>query len=206
MSTHSPVILDIAGHSLNDDDRRRLQHPLTGGLIFFTRNWQDRRQLTEVTAEVKSLRPDILITVDHEGGRVQRFRTDGFTHLPAMRKFGELWMDDAMRAVDATLSAGYVLGAELRACGVERSYTAVVGPHLRDAGARDLSEGRQAAGRFLLALAEGHLARPARLCRRDRLRRPQHGRRARRRQSGRGWHRGVECRLRHGAVVQSVQG
>ncbi|TMH29633.1 MAG: beta-N-acetylhexosaminidase [Betaproteobacteria bacterium] len=117
MTQHSPVILDIAGHSLNDDDRRRLQHPLTGGLIFFTRNWQDRRQLTEVTAEVKSLRPDILITVDHEGGRVQRFRTDGFTHLPAMRKFGELWMQDAMRAVDATLSAGYVLGAELRACG-----------------------------------------------------------------------------------------
>jgi beta-N-acetylhexosaminidase len=126
MTAHSPVILDIAGHALNDDDRRRLQHPLTGGLIFFTRNWQDRRQLTEVTAEVKSIRPDILITVDHEGGRVQRFRTDGFTHLPAMRAFGELWMQDAMRAVDAATSAGYVLGAELRACGVELSYTPVV--------------------------------------------------------------------------------
>jgi beta-N-acetylhexosaminidase len=126
MSAHSPVILDIAGHSLNDDDRRRLQHPLTGGLIFFTRNWQDRRQLTDVTAEVKAIRPDILITVDHEGGRVQRFRTDGFTHLPAMRAFGELWMHDAMRAVDAATSAGYVLGAELRACGVELSYTPVV--------------------------------------------------------------------------------
>ena len=126
MSHHSPVILDIAGHSLNDDDRRRLQHPLTGGLIFFTRNWQDRRQLTDVTAEVKSLRPDILITVDHEGGRVQRFRTDGFTHLPAMRRFGALWMEDPMRAVDASISAGYVLGAELRASGVELSYTPVV--------------------------------------------------------------------------------
>ncbi|HEY2929446.1 beta-N-acetylhexosaminidase [Piscinibacter sp.] len=126
MNPHAPVILDIAGHSLNDDDRRRIRHPLTGGLIFFTRNWQDRRQLTEVTAEVKSLRPDLLITVDHEGGRVQRFRTDGFTHLPAMRQFGELWMQDAMRAVDASLSAGYVLGAELRACGVELSYTPVV--------------------------------------------------------------------------------
>jgi beta-N-acetylhexosaminidase len=126
MSVHSPVILDIAGHALNDDDRRRLQHPLTGGVIFFTRNWQDRRQLTDVTAEIKSLRPDALITVDHEGGRVQRFRTDGFTHLPAMRRFGELWMDDAMRAIDAATSAGYVLGAELRACGVELSWTPVV--------------------------------------------------------------------------------
>jgi len=126
MSVHSPVILDIAGHALNDDDRRRLQHPLTGGVIFFTRNWQDRRQLTDVTAEIKSLRPDALITVDHEGGRVQRFRTDGFTHLPAMRRFGELWMQDAMRAIDAATSAGYVLGAELRACGVELSWTPVV--------------------------------------------------------------------------------
>jgi beta-N-acetylhexosaminidase len=126
MSVHSPVILDIAGHALNADDRRRLQHPMTGGLIFFTRNWQDRRQLTDVTAEIKSLRPDVLITVDHEGGRVQRFRTDGFTHLPAMRRFGELWMQDAMRAVDAATSAGYVLGAELRACGVDMSWTPVV--------------------------------------------------------------------------------
>jgi beta-N-acetylhexosaminidase len=126
MTHHRPVILDIAGQTLTDDDRRRLQHPLCGGMILFTRNFRDRRTLTELTAEIKSLRGDLLITVDHEGGRVQRFRSDGFTHLPAMRAFGELWMHDAMRAVDATLSAGYVLGAELRACGVELSYTPVV--------------------------------------------------------------------------------
>jgi beta-N-acetylhexosaminidase len=126
MSEHAPVILDIAGTALTDDDRRRLRHPLTGGMILFTRNWIDRRHLTELTSEIKSIRPDVLITVDHEGGRVQRFRTDGFTHLPAMRDFGELWMRDAMRAVDAATSAGYVLGAELRACGVELSYTPVV--------------------------------------------------------------------------------
>jgi beta-N-acetylhexosaminidase len=126
MTHHAPVILDIAGQSLTDDDRRRLQHPLCGGMILFTRNFKDRRTLTELTAEIKAIRSDLLITVDHEGGRVQRFRTDGFTHLPAMRAFGELWMEDAMRAVDATLSAGYVLGAELRACGVELSYTPVV--------------------------------------------------------------------------------
>jgi beta-N-acetylhexosaminidase len=126
MHTHTPVILDIAGHALSDDDRRRLRHPLTGGLILFGRNWQDRRQLTELTAEVKALRPDLLISVDHEGGRVQRFRTDGFTHLPPMRRFGELWMDDAMRAIDAAVAAGYVLGTELRACGVDLSYTPVL--------------------------------------------------------------------------------
>lgn len=123
---HAPVILDIAGQELTADDRRRLQHPLCGGMIFFTRNWRDRRQLTELTAEIKEIRPDALITVDHEGGRVQRFRTDGFTHLPPMRAFGELWMQDAMRAVDAATAAGFVLGSELRACGVELSWTPVV--------------------------------------------------------------------------------
>ena len=67
-------------------------HPLTGGMILFARNWQDRAQLTELSAEIKAIRPDLLICVDHEGGRVQRFRTDGFTHLPPMRALGELWM------------------------------------------------------------------------------------------------------------------
>jgi beta-N-acetylhexosaminidase len=123
---HAPVILDIAGTALNDDDRRRLQHPLTGGLIFFTRNWVNRQQITEITAEAKSIRPDLLITIDHEGGRVQRFRTDGFTHLPPARRFGELWMQDAMRATDAASAAGYVLGSELRACGVDLSWAPVV--------------------------------------------------------------------------------
>jgi beta-N-acetylhexosaminidase len=123
---HAPVIIDIAGLSLDAADRRRLQHPLTGGLVLFARNWQSRAQLTALTAEVKALRPDLLITVDHEGGRVQRFRSDGFTHLPAMRSLGELWMQDAMRATDAATAAGYVLGAELRACGVDLSFTPVL--------------------------------------------------------------------------------
>ena len=132
--SHSPLILDIAGTSLNADDRRRLQHPLTGGLILFSRNWQDRLQLTELTSAIKSIRPDMLICVDHEGGRVQRFRTDGFTHLPPMRLLGEMWMNDgkrgegsgAMTATDAATAAGHVLGAELRACGVDFSFTPVL--------------------------------------------------------------------------------
>jgi beta-N-acetylhexosaminidase len=126
MNAHAPVVLDIAGTTLNDDDRRRLKHPLTGGLIFFARNWANRQQLTELSAEIKAIRPDVLISVDHEGGRVQRFRTDGFTHLPAMRLLGELWMRDALTATDAATAAGYVLGAELRACGVDLSFTPVL--------------------------------------------------------------------------------
>ena len=126
MTEHAPVILDIAGTSLTDDDRRRLTHPLTGGLILFARNWQDRRQLTELTASVKALRDDLLICVDHEGGRVQRFRSDGFTVLPAMRQLGEAWLLDALAATNAATATGYVLGAELRACGVDLSFTPVL--------------------------------------------------------------------------------
>jgi beta-N-acetylhexosaminidase len=126
MSTHCPVILDIAGTTLNAADRRRLQHPLAGGLILFARNWESRAQLTALCAEVKALRPDLLVCVDHEGGRVQRFRTDGFTHLPPMRALGEAWMRDALTATDAASAAGFVLGAELRACGIDLSFTPVL--------------------------------------------------------------------------------
>jgi beta-N-acetylhexosaminidase len=134
MSEHAPVVIDVAGLALSDADRRRLAHPLVGGLILFGRNWRDREQLGALCAEIKSVRDDILIAVDHEGGRVQRFRTDGFTHLPPMRAFGELWMragkepegTGAMLAQEAATAAGYVLGAELRACGVDFSFTPVL--------------------------------------------------------------------------------
>ena len=116
-SLHSPVILDVAGTTLTAADRRRLAHPLTGGVILFGRNWQDRAQLTTLCCDIKAVRPDLLICVDHEGGRVQRFRTDGFTHLPPMRALGEMWMKDgkggpgsgALRATNAATAAGYVL-------------------------------------------------------------------------------------------------
>ena len=132
--SHSPVILDIAGTTLNADDRQRLAHPLVGGMILFARNWADRRALIELTAEIKAIRSDLLICVDHEGGRVQRFRTDGFTHLPAMRVLGELWMKDALAATDAATALGHVLAAELRACGVDLAFTPVL----------DLDHGRSA--------------------------------------------------------------
>ena len=123
---HAPVVLDVAGTELTADDRRRLRHPLTGGLILFGRNWRDRAQLTALTAEIKAVRPDLLICVDHEGGRVQRFRSDGFTALPPMRALGELWMKDALAATNAASATGLVLGAELRACGVDLSFTPVL--------------------------------------------------------------------------------
>ncbi|NCU65011.1 beta-N-acetylhexosaminidase [Acidovorax sp. 210-6] len=134
MTVHSPLLLDVAGTQLSADDRRRLAHPLTGGVILFTRNWRDRAQLLELTSAIKAVREDLLIYVDHEGGRVQRFRSDGFTQLPPMRALGALWMQDgkagpgsgAMAATNAATAAGYVLASELRACGVDFSFTPVL--------------------------------------------------------------------------------
>lgn len=134
MTMHAPLIIDIAGTTLDDNDRRRLIHPLVGGVILFSRNWAGRAQLTRVIAEMKDLREDLLVAVDHEGGRVQRFRDDGFTPLPAMRTLGRRWLRDApgqpgsgaLQAMEAATAVGHVLGAELRACGVDLSFTPVL--------------------------------------------------------------------------------
>jgi beta-N-acetylhexosaminidase len=134
MPQHAPLIIDIAGLSLSKIDRQRLKHPLVGGIILFARNWRDRAQLSALCRDIKKLRRDLLICVDHEGGRVQRFKTDGFTHLPPMRALGEIWFKDgkgpagsgAMRASNAASACGFVLGAELRACGVDLSFTPVL--------------------------------------------------------------------------------
>ena len=137
MTPHAPLIIDVEGLSLTAVDRKRLKHPLVGGVTLFGRNWQDRAQLTALCAALKKVRRDLLICVDHEGGRVQRFKTDGFTHLPPMRALGEMWMNDAkrsqrgegagaMQATNAATACGVVLGAELRACGVDFSFTPVL--------------------------------------------------------------------------------
>ena len=134
MRFHAPLIIDIAGTGLTKVDKQRLKHPLVGGLILFARNWQSREQLTTLCRSIKKVRSDLLICVDHEGGRVQRFKSDGFTHLPPMRALGQMWQQDgktgpgsgAMRATRAATACGYVLGAELRACGVDLSFTPVL--------------------------------------------------------------------------------
>ncbi|MCX7216521.1 MAG: beta-N-acetylhexosaminidase [Burkholderiales bacterium] len=121
-----PVMLDVVGKSLSDDDLRRLHHPLTGGVILFARNYESRAQVTALCAEIHRARPGILIAVDHEGGRVQRFRSDGFTRLPAMRSLGQLWDRDVLESCKAATALGYVLAAELRACGVDLSFRPVL--------------------------------------------------------------------------------
>lgn len=134
MTPHSPLIIDIAGTQLSKTDKQRLAHPLVGGVILFARNWENRAQLTKLCRKIKKVRSDLLICVDHEGGRVQRFRRDGFTHLPPMRAFGHIWLEGdgsatgaaALAACNAATAAGYVLASELRACGVDFSFAPVL--------------------------------------------------------------------------------
>jgi beta-N-acetylhexosaminidase len=121
-----PVMLDIEGTELNADDIRRLQHPLVGGVILFARNYQSPAQLKALTASIHAVRqPPLLISVDHEGGRVQRFK-EGFTRIPAMRELGRVWDSNPKRARQMAEETGWILAAELRAHGVDFSFTPVL--------------------------------------------------------------------------------
>ncbi len=121
-----PVMLDVLGTVLTPDDEARLLHPLTGGVILFRRNFASVSQLTELTAAIRALRPTpLLIAVDHEGGRVQRF-LDGFTRIPPMRELGRLWDRFPQRARHLAHQTGFVLAAELRGCGIDFSFTPVL--------------------------------------------------------------------------------
>ena len=121
-----PVVVGVEGVRLTERDRARLMHPLVGMVILFSANFDSPEQLQDLTSEIHALGdPALLIAVDHEGGRVQRFRK-GFTHLPPMRRLGELWDRDVLLACRVAASAGFVLASELRAHGVDFTFAPVL--------------------------------------------------------------------------------
>ncbi len=121
-----PVVIDVEGLTLTAADRERIVHPLTGGVILFARNFASRDQVAALCAEIRALRsPAPLICVDHEGGRVQRFR-EGFTRIEPMRAIGELWDRDPLAACGRATQVGRTIGSELRAVGVDLSFTPVL--------------------------------------------------------------------------------
>jgi beta-N-acetylhexosaminidase len=121
-----PAVIDVLGPALTDEDRDRLRHPAAGAVILFSRNYQSPEQLLALTEEIERLRePALPVCVDHEGGRVQRFR-EGFTAIPAMRELGRLWDRDREAAKHAARSAAYVAGAELGAMGIDFSFAPVL--------------------------------------------------------------------------------
>lgn len=121
-----PLMADVAGLHLTVTEAERLCHPLVGGVILFRRNYESREQVAALVASIRALRePELLIAVDHEGGRVQRFRDD-FTHIPAMRLLGQMWVEEPAAATALAFDTGVVLAAELRAVGVDLSFTPVL--------------------------------------------------------------------------------
>lgn len=121
-----PLMLDLAGVELDALERERLAHPLVGGVILFARNYASPTQLRALTGAIRALRePPLIIGVDHEGGRIQRFR-QGFTELPPLRTLGERWDRDAAAAEAQATQVGACIAAELSAHGIDFSFTPVL--------------------------------------------------------------------------------
>lgn len=121
-----PVMLDLAGTVITAAERERLRHPLVGGVILFTRNYENPQQLEELVREIHAVRePRLLVAVDHEGGRVQRFRA-GFSPLPPMAHLGRLYDEGKKRAKRVAEACGWLMATELRAIGVDFSFAPVL--------------------------------------------------------------------------------
>jgi beta-N-acetylhexosaminidase len=120
------VVVDVLGTTLTDEDRERIRHPAAGAVILFARNYQNPEQLAQLTVEIERQRePGLPVCVDHEGGRVQRFR-DGFSAIPPMRALGKLWDRDRDAAREAATAIGYIIASELGAHGVDFSFSPVL--------------------------------------------------------------------------------
>ncbi|MGH8172799.1 MAG: beta-N-acetylhexosaminidase [Rhodanobacteraceae bacterium] len=130
------LIIGLPGKTLTDDDRRRLDAPQVSGVILFTRNFENREQVTTLIDDVRVARGDpFLVCVDQEGGPVQRFRS-GFTRLPALARLGELYANDPKAAVALAEEHAWLMASEMRAIGVDLSFAPVV----------DLARGNRAIG------------------------------------------------------------
>ena len=121
-----PVVVDVVGTTLGEEDLARIRHPAAGAVILFSRNFQSTEQLVSLCEDIKRQRePELPICVDHEGGRVQRFK-DGFTLIPPMRHLGKMWDRDREKGRELATLIGYIIAAELGAHGLDFSFTPVL--------------------------------------------------------------------------------
>ncbi|MBB3168515.1 beta-N-acetylhexosaminidase [Simiduia aestuariiviva] len=119
------VMVDVAGVSLSDEDRLLLKHPQVGGLILFSRNYENLSQLMSLVHDIRACNPEILIAVDHEGGRVQRFREE-FSPIPAMQSFLKSYRLDPDQTLSHVQDMGWLMAVELLACGIDISFAPVL--------------------------------------------------------------------------------
>jgi beta-N-acetylhexosaminidase len=121
-----PLMVGLSGPELLAEEEEILRHPHVGGVILFSRNYDTPQQVEHLAARIHALRePHLLIAVDHEGGRVQRFR-NGFTLLPPARRIGEAYDRDADHGLYLAETMGWLMAAELRAVGIDLSFAPVV--------------------------------------------------------------------------------
>ena len=150
-----PLMFDLRGHAPSPEEKELLRHPAAGGVIFFTRNYENPAQIAGLAQSLRALRPGLLIAADHEGGRVQRFR-DGFTRLPPAARYAERLGQDELRP--ALEAAGWLMAAELRAVGVDFSFAPVLDVDRgvsQVIGDRAFSRDAGQAGECALAFAQG---------------------------------------------------
>ncbi len=119
------LMLDLDGLTLTEVEKELIQRPHVGGIIFFARNFQSPEQVQALVAEIRALRPELIIAVDQEGGRVQRFR-EGFVKLPPMKVFGDLYAQDANEARSLSYQCGWLMAAEVLAVGVDISFAPIL--------------------------------------------------------------------------------
>src|SRR3990167_5918326 len=119
------LIMDLQGKELSSEDKELLLHPLIAGVILFARNYDSQEQIAHLCHDIHTLRPTLLIMVDQEGGRVQRF-IPGFTRLPSMATFGTLYDDDPILALTITKECGWLMAAELCVLGIDISLAPVL--------------------------------------------------------------------------------
>lgn len=123
---YGPIMIDIEGTTLSDKERALLQNPLVGGVLLFSRNCSNPAALKKLITDIRgSTHHPLLLAVDHEGGRVWRFR-EGFTVLPPARYYGELYAKDKESALDLIKNAGKVMASELLECGIDLSLAPVL--------------------------------------------------------------------------------
>jgi len=124
--TLGPVMIDLVGTEITPDEKAMMLHPNTGGVILFTRNFESIEQLESLVEQIHSVRnPPLLVSVDHEGGRVQRFH-DGFTRIPAMARFGDLYKQNIEQAKDLAEKCGWLMASECLAVGIDFSFAPVL--------------------------------------------------------------------------------
>ncbi|WFE68329.1 beta-N-acetylhexosaminidase [Thiomicrospira sp. R3] len=152
------VLIGLAGESLLAHERDYLVHPRVAGVVLFSRNYSSPQQLQSLCEKIHNLRhPKLLIAVDHEGGRVQRFR-EGFSRLPAMRQLGQLYQDDNAKGLKLAKEMGWLMATELLACGVDFSFAPVVDLDYGEShviGDRAFSADPIVTGKLALALTQG---------------------------------------------------